>query len=111
MIRLLAICGSLRAVSTNAALLQAAALLVPECMVIEHYDGLSRLPHFNPDLDVDPPPPPVRDLREAIRRADGLIVSSPEYARGVPGSLKNALDWLVSSDVVGSPGTELEFAL
>jgi len=98
-IRLLAICGSLRAVSTNAALLQAAALLAPDGMAIERYDGLCGLPHFNPDLDVDAPPPSVRELREAVRRADGLIISSPEYARGVPGSLKNALDWLVSSDV------------
>jgi chromate reductase len=98
-IRLLAICGSLRAVSTNGALLRAAALLAPEGMVIERYDGLAGLPHFNPDLDVDPPPPSVTDWREAIRRADGLLISSPEYARGVPGALKNAFDWLVSSDV------------
>ncbi len=99
MIRLLAFCGSLRKVSTNAALLEAAMRLAPEGMVIERYDGLAGLPHFNPDLDIDPPPPAVRNLREAIARADGLLISSPEYARGVPGALKNALDWLVSSDV------------
>ena len=99
MIRLLAICGSLRAVSTSAALLQAAALLAPEGMVVDRYDGLAELPHYNPDLDIDPTPSSVRTWREAIRQADGLIISSPEYARGVPGSLKNALDWLVSSEV------------
>ncbi len=99
MIRLLAISGSLRAVSTNTALLQAAQRLAPAGMTIELYEGLAGLPHFNPDLDVDPAPKAVADFRERIRAADGLLISSPEYARGVPGSLKNALDWLVSSDV------------
>lgn len=99
MIRLLAICGSLRAVSTNLTLLKAAELLTSPGMVIERFEGLGGLPHFNPDLDVDPAPPTVVEWREAVKRADGLIISSPEYARGVPGSLKNALDWLVSSEV------------
>jgi chromate reductase, NAD(P)H dehydrogenase (quinone) len=57
---------------------------------------LADLPAFNPDVDVEPAPPAVRALRTAIAEADGLIVSSPEYAHGVPGALKNALDWLVS---------------
>jgi NAD(P)H-dependent FMN reductase len=95
-IRLLAISGSLRAVSSNTSLLKAAQLLAPETMRIELYDGLASLPHFNPDLDIEPLPPPVAELREKIGVADGLLISSPEYARGVPGSLKNALDWLVS---------------
>ena len=98
-IRLLAISGSLRQASTNTALLAAAALVAPSEMTIEFYDGLAALPHFNPDLDVDPLPAVVHDLRRRIGAADGLLISSPEYARGVPGSLKNALDWLVSSDV------------
>lgn len=96
MIRLLAISGSLRAVSSNTSLLKAAQLLAPETMRIELYDGLASLPHFNPDLDIEPLPPPVAELRAKIDVADGLLISSPEYARGVPGSLKNALDWLVS---------------
>jgi NAD(P)H-dependent FMN reductase len=98
-IRLLAISGSLRAASTNAALLDAAARLVPQGMIIDSYDGLAELPHFNPDLDVDPPPAAAAVLRGEIAISDGLIISSPEYARGVPGALKNALDWLVSSEV------------
>lgn len=98
MIRLLAISGSLRAISTNTTLLKAARMLAPEGVRIELYDGLAGLPHFNPDLDVEPPPPAVAAWREAVRAADGLLISSPEYARGVPGSLKNAFDWLVSSD-------------
>lgn len=96
---LLAISGSLRAASSNGALLEAARLLVPPGVEFRIYEGLASLPHFNPDLDIDPLPPAVADLREQVRWADGLVISSPEYARGVPGSLKNALDWLVSSDV------------
>ena len=99
MIRLLAVCGSLRAASTNKALLEAAARLVPSGMIIDHYDGLADLPHFNPDLDIDPPPPAVALWRGEVGISEGLLISSPEYARGVPGSLKNALDWLVSSEV------------
>jgi NAD(P)H-dependent FMN reductase len=55
------------------------------------------LPAFNPDLDTDTPPDVVHVLRQKIGSCDGLLISSPEYARGLPGSLKNALDWLVSS--------------
>jgi NAD(P)H-dependent FMN reductase len=65
-------------------------------MTIELWDGLAGLPHFNPDLDGETLPPAVAAWRRRIAEADGLLISSPEYARGVPGSLKNALDWLVS---------------
>jgi len=106
-IHLLAISGSLRRSSTNTALLGAASLLAPEGMTIELYDGLAGLPHFNPDLDIEPLPVSVADLRARVGAADGLLFSSPEYARGVPGSLKNALDWLVSSDVF--PGKPVAF--
>jgi len=106
-IRLLAISGSLRAVSTNTTLLAAAMRLAPEGVEIEFYDGLAGLPHFNPDLDVDPPPRAVAAWRAAVGAADGLLISSPEYARGVPGTLKNAFDWLVSSAVF--PGKPVAF--
>ena len=82
--RLLAFSGSLRKASTNTVLLGAAALLAPDGMTIEIYDGLAGLPHFNPDLDVDPLPASVADLRARVGAADGLLFSSPEYARGVP---------------------------
>lgn len=104
--RILAISGSLRAGSSNTALLRAAALLAPEGMEIVLYAGLGELPHFNPDLDVDggAVPPAVADLRSRVEAADALLLSSPEYAHGVPGSLKNALDWLVSGpEIVGKP--------
>jgi len=106
-IRLLAISGSLRAVSTNSALLNAAALLAPAGMEIDVWQGLATLPHFNPDDDVDPLPPPVVDWRSKVAVADGLLISSPEYARGIPGSLKNALDWLVSGPE--HPGKPIAF--
>lgn len=76
--------------------LKAAALLAPEGVDVVFYEGLDGLPHFNPDLDVEPLPAAVQALRRAIEASDGLIICSPEYARGVAGSLKNALDWLVS---------------
>ena len=96
-LRLLAISGSLRALSSNTALLRVAAEVAPSDVTISMYDGLAALPHFNPDDDGDPPPPTVADLRERVGAADGLLICSPEYAHGVPGSLKNALDWLVRS--------------
>ena len=101
---MLTICGSLRANSSNAALLDAVALLAPPAVEVTRYDGLATLPPFNPDLDVEPSPPTVRALRGAIAAADVLVVSSPEYAHGVPGALKNALDWLVSGvEIYGKP--------
>jgi len=95
--KVLAIPGSLRATSSNAALLRAAAAVAPPGTELVLYDGLGGLPHFSPDLDVEPVPPPVAALRAQIDAADALAISSPEYAHGMPGSLKNALDWLVSA--------------
>lgn len=98
------ICGSLRASSSNAALLEAVALLAPAGVEVVRYEGLPALPQFNPDIDVDPPPASVHALREQIAAADAVIISSPEYAHGVPGALKNALDWLVSGvEIYGKP--------
>jgi chromate reductase len=95
--RVLAISGSLRAKSTNTSALKAAARLAPSGMDIVLYDGLATLPHFNPDLDTDVPPAPVLALRRELGSCQGLLLSSPEYARGIAGAMKNALDWLVGS--------------
>jgi NAD(P)H-dependent FMN reductase len=95
--RILAISGSLRAASSNGALLQAAAQLAPAGVRVERFDGIGALPHFNPDLDVEPAPAAVATWRDALRSADAIVLSSPEYVHGVPGALKNALDWIVSS--------------
>jgi NAD(P)H-dependent FMN reductase len=95
--KLLAISGSLRTTSSNAALVRAAARFAPPDVVVEHYAGLADLPQFSPDLDVEPLPAAVIALRAAIGASRGLVIATPEYAHGMPGSLKNALDWLVSA--------------
>ena len=107
-VRVLAVCGSLRAGSSNGALLAAAALVAPPGVEVAFYDGLGALPPFNPDHDraLDDPglPAAVRDLRERVAAADALVVSSPEYAHGVAGAFKNLLDWLVGgSEMPGRP--------
>jgi NAD(P)H-dependent FMN reductase len=101
-VKFLAISGSLREGSTNTTLLRAAAMIAPEGVTIELFEGLGSLPHFNPDLDRegDAPPAPVAEFRARVDDADALLICSPEYAHGVPGTLKNALDWLVSSPVI-----------
>lgn len=78
-------------------MLQAIGALAPAKVQVVLYSGLSELPHFNPDLDTETPPPAVGDLRSRLLASDGVLISSPEYAHGVPGTLKNALDWLVRS--------------
>lgn len=93
---ILAISGSLRTASINSALLRAAVRLAPSNTTVRIV-GLGDLPLFNPDLE-SPPPPSVLRLQTAVRDADGLLIASPEYAHGITGTLKNALDWLVSSD-------------
>lgn len=93
--QILAICGSLRRASINAALLRAAARLAPGGMELIVFDGVGILPLFNPDLEADLPSP-VRALHAAVASADALLIASPEYAHGVTGSIKNLLDWLVS---------------
>ena len=102
--RVLGIPGSLRATSSSAALLRAALHVSPPGTELTIYDGLGDLPHFSPDLDVEPLPPPVMALRAAVGSAAGLILATPEYAHGMPGALKNALDWLVSAtEPIGLP--------
>lgn len=91
----LAISGSLRAASSNGAVVEAAGLVAPDGVRVEVYGGLAGLPHFNPDVEESALPPEPAELRAAVGRADAVLISSPEYAHGVPGSLKNALDWLV----------------
>ena len=95
--RILAISGSLRSQSANTAVVRAAVKLAPPGTDIAIYEGLAALPHFNPDLDTEDPPEAVGALRREVGRCNGILICSPEYAHGVAGSLKNALDWLVSS--------------
>ena len=98
-VRILAISGSLRAASSNSAILRAAASVAPAHVDVRIFGGIDGLPYFNPDLDrtLDDPalPAAVRDFRAEVGASDALLISTPEYAHGVPGVLKNALDWLV----------------
>jgi chromate reductase, NAD(P)H dehydrogenase (quinone) len=105
-LRLLAISGSLRRASTNTAALEALARLAPEGVRVLVYRDLAGLPPFNPDEDVEyvPKPGPVERLRELVGASDAIVIAAPEYAHGLPGALKNALDWLVASETfAGKP--------
>jgi len=95
--KLVAISGSLRAGSSNTAVLRAAVRLAPANVTISIFDGIAQLPFFNPDFDNERLPASVGAFRALVGEADGLLISSPEYARGVAGVMKNALDWLVGS--------------
>lgn len=104
MMRILGVSGSLRAGSSNTALLRALPALAPEGVEIVFAAPLDRLPHFNPDLDGEAPPSAVGSWRAELESAEGVVISSPEYAHGIPGVLKNALDWDVSSGkLAGKP--------
>lgn len=93
--KILALSGSLRAASINTAFCRAAARLAPGPLQVSVYAGLAALPPFNPDLEADPPRA-VREFRAAVGEAHALLIASPEYAHGISGVMKNALDWLVS---------------
>jgi NAD(P)H-dependent FMN reductase len=97
LISCLAVSGSLRQASSNTLLLDIAATLAPAGMSINIFKSLGELPHFNPDLDLLQSQA-VRTWIAEVRQAHGFIVSTPEYAHGLPGTLKNGLDWLVGSD-------------
>jgi chromate reductase, NAD(P)H dehydrogenase (quinone) len=97
MIKILAISGSLRDRSSNTAILRAIMGLAPAGISFPIYQGLGDLPFFNPEIDGDHPPDAVRGWRTQLRESDGVIICTPEYAHGIPGVLKNALDWIVSS--------------
>src|SRR6185295_13697843 len=95
--KVLAICGSTRKTSSNLNLIHAISDLTKEKFEIKVFEGLSDIPHFNPDLDNETPPEAVKNFRNQLKEADGILICTPEYAMGVPGTLKNAIDWTVSS--------------
>ena len=99
-LNVLALCGSLRKASINAALLRAAARLARPGADVEIADWLGRLPLYDPDLedviDEREVPRAVHALRMAVAASDAILIASPEYAHGISGTIKNALDWLVS---------------
>jgi chromate reductase len=99
-LKILAISGSLRQGSSNHAILTYLGSIVPADIEYTIYNNLALIPAFDPGLDTDTPPTSVVALRQLLTDADGLIICTPEYAFGVPGSLKNMLDWLVSSSTL-----------
>ena len=100
----LAISGSLRGESTNLKIIRFVETLSAGRLNFNLYQGLSVLSAFNPDLDTDAPPEEVKEFRRLIKQADGVLICTPEYVFGVPGALKNAIDWTVSSgDFSGKP--------
>jgi len=102
--KVIAISGSVRRSSANLRLIKAIDELTKEKFDTTVFEGLTELPHFNPDLDTDHPPEAVNNFRKLLKNSDGILICTPEYAMGVPGTLKNALDWTVSSgEFTGKP--------
>jgi NAD(P)H-dependent FMN reductase len=95
--KIVAISGSTRKNSTNLNLIKAIIELSADDLDIQLFEGLSDIPHFNPDLDTKNPPRQISDFRNKLKASDGILICTPEYAMGVPGTLKNAIDWTVSS--------------
>lgn len=96
--KILAISGSLRAASLNSALLRAIARLAPPDISVQLFADLGDLPLFNPDIEATDPPVVAR-FRAQLLAADAVLIASPEYAHGITGAMKNALDWMVGSQV------------
>jgi chromate reductase, NAD(P)H dehydrogenase (quinone) len=100
----LAISGSLQERSSNTTLISVAQQVVPDGLDLVVFRSLGEVPLFNPELDEGEGPAPVRELRDLLQAAEGLLIASPEYAHSMPGVLKNALDWLVGSgELSGMP--------
>lgn len=97
--KVLAICGSTAAQSANLKIIQHVADLLSNEIEVEIYKELSLLPHFNPDLDKGNVPEIVEALRTKISTADGVLICTPEYVFSLPGSLKNAIEWCVSTTI------------
>jgi len=96
-IKIVGISGSLKSTSSNSALTRAIGGLMPENVEYTVFGSLGELPHFSPDIDGDNSPAVVTRFRKLLKNADGVIVCTPEYAFNLPGVLKNALDWTVST--------------
>lgn len=101
---ILAISGSTRAASTNTAMLKSIKDLAPCHIGITVFNDLHTLPVFSPDQEGNRTPSPVIQLLEEVSCHDGIIISSPEYVRALPGGLKNAIDWMVSRfEIISKP--------
>ncbi|XZV41900.1 NADPH-dependent FMN reductase [Acinetobacter baumannii] len=102
--KILALSGSAREASTNTALLRAISALAPQSIEISVFHQVNLLPVFSPDDEGENTPAAVQKFIEAVVAADGIIISSPEYIRAIPGGLKNAIDWIVSRiEIIDKP--------
>jgi chromate reductase, NAD(P)H dehydrogenase (quinone) len=101
---ILLVSGSLRVMSTNTALLRTMAHMAADAVL---YERMASLPHFDPDDDVEPLHPEVAHLRSAVEAADAIVFCTPEYAGALPGSFKNALDWMVGSMALNAKPTAI----
>jgi chromate reductase, NAD(P)H dehydrogenase (quinone) len=97
--KVFAICGSTRVRSANLTIIQYMAGIAADQIEVEIYNDLARLPHFNPDLDKESAPEIVEVLRDKIKNADGVLICTPEYVFSLPGALKNAIEWCVSTTI------------
>ena len=95
--RIIAIPGSMSQRSVNLSLIRSIIQIFSDRLDIKVFEGLADIPLFNPDLDTENPPENVSNFRRQLKQADAILICTPEYAMGVPGTLKNAIDWTVSS--------------
>jgi len=105
--KVLAISGSTRKQSSNQRILNFLSTRFASRLRMDIYDAIDGLPHFNPDLEKDRLPAVVRDLRQKIDAADGVLFCTPEYVFSLPGSLKNAIEWTVSTTIFSNKPTAL----
>jgi NAD(P)H-dependent FMN reductase len=98
--KILAISGSARANSTNTAMLRAVAQTAPSGHDVTVFSAIADLPVFSPDSEAEPLPESVQVFADRVGESDGVLISSPEYVRAIPGGLKNAIDWLVSREEI-----------
>ena len=106
-IKILAITGSTRKNSSNFKILKYISEHIKSEFEVEIFEDLAEIPHFNPDLDNENPPENVASFRNKIIQADGVIICTPEYVFSLPGSLKNALEWCVSTTIFSNKNTGL----
>ena len=97
--RILAISGSTRKHSSNEAFLKWIAEVHQDILEVQIYDGIDKLPHFNPDMTGDNCPAVVQEFQKLITDSDGVLICTPEYVFSLPGSLKNAIEWNVATTI------------
>ncbi|MFC0779241.1 NADPH-dependent FMN reductase [Flavobacterium sp. HJSW_4] len=105
--KILAISGSTRSNSSNFKILKYISNSLEPNFEVEIFEDLETLPHFNPDLDTENPPKEITAFRNKIINSDGVLICTPEYVFSLPGSLKNALEWCVSTIIFSNKKTGL----